>query len=254
MRIVFFILTLIISLDLMSQEIDSTQLIIDPVELQAEFPGGVDSLWCFFENTISYNILNSRNLKGKIYTRFVIDTCGNVSQIETNPEFALRFNEAIKDSIIEKEIKRVIKLMPKWTPATQMGKKVKMGYFLPIKIPYTDFKCARLSAYSTLCWDADTLADFDFGNGKSKDERVINFIFSKLKWPSQDDCSGKVFVQCIVESDGKLSNFKVIRRLCPDFDNEALRVVRLMPNWTPAIKNSKQVRSMVVIPIKFVLE
>ena len=156
MRIVFLILTLIISLDLFSQEIDSTQLAVVPVEVQAKFPGGMDSLWCFFERTISYNILNSKNLKGKIYTRFVINTFGKVSHIETNPEFGLRFNGVVKDSIIEKEIKRVINLMPQWIPATQMGKKVDMGYFLPINIPYTDFKCASLSSYSTLCWGTDS--------------------------------------------------------------------------------------------------
>lgn len=253
MRIVFFILTLIISLELFSQEVDSTQLIIDPVELQAEFPSGMDSLWCFFESTISYNILNSRNLKGKIFTKLVIDTSGKVAQIETNPEFALRFKGTLKDSVIENEIKRVIKSMPQWIPATQMGKKVKMEYIFPIKIPYTDFKCARLSSYSTLCWETDTLADFNLGNGKNKEERINNFIISKLQWPSQDDCYGRVVVQCIVECDGKLSDLKVIRKLCPDFDNEALRVIKLMPNWTPAIKNGRPVRSMVVIPIKFVL-
>ena len=254
MRIGFLIVILSISLDLFAQQVDSTQLIIDPVELMPEFPGGMDSLWCYIESTVSYSIINSRNLKGKIYTRFVIDTDGKVSQIETNPEFALRFSEVFKDSIIEKEITRVIKLMPKWKPGTQMGKKVKVGYSLLIKIPYTDFKCERLLTYSTLCWDTDTLADFNFGNGKSKDERVVNFICSKLQWPSQDDCSGKVYVQCIVECDGKLSNLNVVRKLCPDFDNEALRVVRLMPNWTPAIKYGKPVRSMITIPIKFVLK
>ena len=166
----------------------------------------------------------------------------------------MRLNDAFKDSVIENEIKRVIKLMPKWKPATQIGIKVKCGFSLPIKVPYTKFKCPSLTSYSTVCWDTDTLADFKFGNGKSKDERVVNFLSSKLQWPSQDDCSGKVYIQCIVECDGKLSNISIVRKLCPDFDNEALRVVRLMPDWIPAFKNGKPVRSMITIPIKFALQ
>jgi hypothetical protein len=150
MRIVFYILTLIISLDTLAQNIDTTKLIIDPVEYQAEFPGGVDSLWCFFESHIDYKILNSRNLKGKIYACFVIDTCGSVSQIETNPEFALRFKGILKDDIVENEIKRVIALIPKWKPATSMDKKVKMRYSLPVNVPYLNFKCARLSSEKVL--------------------------------------------------------------------------------------------------------
>ena len=141
MRIIFCILILFIALDLMSQEVDSKEIIIDPIEYQAEFPGGNDSLWCFFESNIDYNILNTRNLEGRIITIFVIDTFGRTTQIKTNPEYSLRFKDIIKDSIIENEIKRVIALMPVWKPATQLDKKVRMQYSLQIIIPYTMKRC-----------------------------------------------------------------------------------------------------------------
>ena len=76
-----------------------------------------------------------------------------------------------------------------------------------------------------------------------------------LIWPSQDDCSGRVFIRTLIDESGKLTDLKVLGRSldCTGFIEEALRIVELMPNWIPAEINGKAVKSYNVIPINFML-
>jgi hypothetical protein len=253
MRTFIFIMISFFSIDSFSQETDSIVEIIDPIEILAEFPGGMDSLWCFIETRLNYDKLNLKEKKGKIFTSFVIDTTGNVTKIEINPEYVLRFKELVHDAIIENEIKRVLGQMPKWTPAMILDRKVPMSFTLPIKIPYTVFKCLSTNNDTSIYWNVDTLPDFKFGNDSTLRGRINEFLFSQLKWPSDADCIGTDYVQVVVEKNGSLSNFKLLRGFCKEFDDEAMRVVKLMPQWTPAKKGDETVRSFFVIPVRFVL-
>lgn len=58
-------------------------------------------------------------------------------------------------------------------------------------------------------------------------------------------------VQFIVERDGSISNPKIVRSIHPMLDEEAIRVVKNMPNWNPGIINGKPVRVRYYIPINF---
>ena len=69
-----------------------------------------------------------------------------------------------------------------------------------------------------------------------------------------NDKSGRVFVEFSIETDGSVSNVKVIRGVDPVLDTEALRVIRASPKWTPAKIRDKPVRSKYVFPVVFRLE
>jgi TonB family protein len=79
------------------------------------------------------------------------------------------------------------------------------------------------------------------------------FLNENLKWPSQIDAQGKVIISFIVEKDGRLTNIKVDKKLGAEFDNEALRVIKKMPRWEPAMLKGKSVRCRYTIPINFAL-
>ena len=64
---------------------------------------------------------------------------------------------------------------------------------------------------------------------------------------------GKVYVGFIVDIYGFLQKIRIVRGLNPVFDNEALRIVRMMPSWSPGKENGKPVSTYVVIPIVFKL-
>ena len=69
----------------------------------------------------------------------------------------------------------------------------------------------------------------------------------------QNGIQGAVFVSFIVEKDGSVSNVKVLRGIGDGCDEEALRVVKLMPKWIPGTQAGKAVRVLFNMPIYYKL-
>jgi len=89
------------------------------------------------------------------------------------------------------------------------------------------------------------------------EEAMHKFIKKNISYPVeaiQNGYEGKVYVMFIVEKDGSISNVNIARGAHPSLNEEALRVVRLMPNWTPGYQKGKAVRTRVVTPIFFKLD
>lgn len=59
----------------------------------------------------------------------------------------------------------------------------------------------------------------------------------------------QVILIFIVERDGELTDIRVGRDPGQGVGNEAMRVIKEMPKWKPAVQNSKAVRSQVTLPI-----
>lgn len=86
---------------------------------------------------------------------------------------------------------------------------------------------------------------------------MIDFLGKNTKYPEdaiKKDIQGTVYVQFIVEKDGSVSNIKVIRGVHPSLDAEAIRVTKLMENWTPGKQNGKPVSVRFTMPVKFRLD
>ena len=93
-----------------------------------------------------------------------------------------------------------------------------------------------------------------FPNG---DEAMMQYIAEQVKYPAEAkkaDAQGRVFVGFIVEPDGSLSDFKVLRGIGHGCDEEALRVVESMPKWKPGMQRGKAVRVQYLVPVNFKLE
>lgn len=87
-------------------------------------------------------------------------------------------------------------------------------------------------------------------------EKLYKFLSNNLRYPEQskiDNLQGKVFLTFIVEKDGSLTNFKILRSLSPKLDAEAIRVFERSPKWSPARQNNKPVRQQYRLPIVFSL-
>lgn len=99
-----------------------------------------------------------------------------------------------------------------------------------------------------LQWHVDKKAQFPGGPDSLK-----SFIRKNLCYPSEEwGCvEGSVIVRFIIEKNGAISDVKVIRSIEPLVDDEAVRVIRLMPKWIPAEKDGKAVRSRFMLPVKF---
>jgi hypothetical protein len=88
--------------------------------------------------------------------------------------------------------------------------------------------------------------------GQDSEERIKNFISDSLRRPTGDKCSGNIFIRFIVESDGSLSDIKIMKGLsCPEYNEEVLRVAKLFPEWQPGKNNGKPVRVFYTIRVNF---
>lgn len=88
-------------------------------------------------------------------------------------------------------------------------------------------------------------------------DEVIEFLINNLEYPSEcvkQKIWGKVIVSFIVDKDdGSLRDIKVVKSVHPRLDEEAMRVVSTMPNWTPGYFNGNPVSVRCMLPVNFKL-
>ena len=83
---------------------------------------------------------------------------------------------------------------------------------------------------------------------------LYKFIKKNLEYPEEameNKIHGKVLVRFLVDKEGKLSQFEVVRGLGYGCDEEALRVAKLMPAWKPGKKSGKPIDVEYTIPVNF---
>lgn len=82
------------------------------------------------------------------------------------------------------------------------------------------------------------------------------FISKTMVYPAsakENGVEGKVVVSFVVKTDGTIGNIKIKRMVDPDLEAEAIRIVKKMPKWNPAVKDGKVVESIVDFPFNFKL-
>lgn len=82
----------------------------------------------------------------------------------------------------------------------------------------------------------------------------MKWLTAMLKYPDaalKRKIEGKVMVSFIVNADGSISDIKLVKGAHKLLDDEALRVVRLMPKWKPGLEGGRPCRTMISIPIVF---
>jgi TonB family protein len=81
------------------------------------------------------------------------------------------------------------------------------------------------------------------------------YLQENLKYPESSqklNHGGKVYIQFIVNTDGSSTEFAVLKSTGDkDLDDEALRVMKLAPRWTPGKQSGRAVRSRFTVPINF---
>lgn len=88
---------------------------------------------------------------------------------------------------------------------------------------------------------------------------IKQYLAENIRYPEvmkEMEYSGKCYLSFVVNDDGKISDI-VIRRGapdCPECDQEALRLIKNMPDWIPATVDGKPVNSRFNLPLSFRLQ
>lgn len=90
------------------------------------------------------------------------------------------------------------------------------------------------------------------------EEKLLAFMNETLRYPKaakKKGIEGRVLVSFVVERDGSIreENIHIEESVHPLLDAEVIRLVRHMPNWTPAKVHGKTVRCRASLPVMFTM-
>lgn len=236
------------------------------VEKPPRFPGGEDARIRFLAENIRYpQEARQKFIYGTVYISFVVSKTGDITDV--------KILRGIHPSIDEESV-RVIKLMPKWEPGTQYGKPVNVQYNMPIKFSLPSVerqdeeerKKIAISNYTEITdsnnaskenFSGDVLAVVEempqFPGGEN--ER-IEFLRKNIRYPRdamENNIQGIVYLTFVITREGNIEDIKCLRAPSKLLADEAARVIKLMPKWTPGKQNGKSVNVQYNMPIKFTL-
>lgn len=97
---------------------------IQPQEQTAQFVGGEEALMNWIEENITYPVLAEvTGIEGKVVVTFDVNDDGTIGNVQVKNSV---------NSLLDNEVVSKLESMPKWIPAIQNGRPVKMKYTLPI--------------------------------------------------------------------------------------------------------------------------
>lgn len=85
---------------------------------------------------------------------------------------------------------------------------------------------------------------------------LMEWIKQNMVYPQEaiaKGIEGRVIVKFTVEKDGSVTNGKIMKGVDPLLDNEALRLVSIMPKWSPRSFDGKDIRTRYNLPLLFKL-
>ena len=94
----------------------------------------------------------------------------------------------------------------------------------------------------------ETSPEFPGGN-----KALLKFIAKNLKYPNPE-VHAKVYVRFVVSAEGYVKNIEIVRGVDKRLDIEAVRVVSILPRWTPGKQDGKAVDVYYTVPVNFQLQ
>jgi TonB family protein len=87
-------------------------------------------------------------------------------------------------------------------------------------------------------------------------ELLIKYISKNIEYPEEAKAKGiqgKVIVKFRITSRGNMNGFEIYKSVSPELDAEALRVLKTITKFEPAIVDGKPVSAWFYLPITFTL-
>lgn len=91
---------------------------------------------------------------------------------------------------------------------------------------------------------------------KCAERKLLQYIRQNINYPPiamSKGIQGIVYLQFVVEKNGKITHVKIMRDIGGECGKEAKRVVQSMPNWSPGKQGDNPTRVQFNLPVKFKL-
>lgn len=227
------------------------------VEDMPTFQGGtIENFRNWVQTNVKYpEDAKTRKISGTEYVSFVVDTLGNMKNIQVVRSV---------DPLLSAEVIRVIKSAPAWTPGRQRGHLVNVSFSIPVKF-VLDHSPVKKQEETTenankpedgeklVFLVVEEMPVFEGGGI----EKFINWTYANVKYPREameKSLAGTVEVSFVVNEKGQVEDVQIVKGADPVLDQAALDVVKSSPGWTPGKQRGHYVKVAFRFPIKFVLQ
>ncbi|MEE4258682.1 MAG: energy transducer TonB [Bacteroidales bacterium] len=212
------------------EELYTDSRIYTDLDTMPEFPGGSIELITYIESEVVYSDLARKaNINGVVNVDFVIEKDGSVSNVTVNNNLGYGCDEAAA---------KVVLRMPLWEPGYYLGEPART--LLSVPVPFK-------SSYKIV----ENMPEFPGGRNA-----MYDFLRQNLEYPEmalEQKIEGQVVVSFIVEADGSLSKIELAKGIGSGCDEEALRLISIMPAWIPGMHHGKPVAVEYNIAVGFKL-
>lgn len=262
----FFIVcfTSLSTIDAIAQNVPVSQSdkVVENPDIVPMFTGGTAEMHRFISNTLSYPAdAAERNAQGLVVYTFVVEKDGSLSN----------FNIIHRaDPLLNEEALRILKNMPPWRPARHNGEIVRSETYVPMyfklnkNVQYSTRTSSSATARAYAKTDQSILENSEIYTIVDKmpvyeygEKELANFISYNMRYPKealQQGIEGRILCSFIVGKDGSISNIEVVSGSNEALNNEAIRVLGLMPKWTPGENNGEKVNVKCLLPIDFTID
>ena len=197
------------------------------VEQMPQFPGGDAALMKYLQEEIKYPPEAVKDsIQGRVFLQFVVDKAGYVGEIKVV--------HSVREDL-DLEAVRVIKTLPRFLPGRQNGKAVSVWYALPVTFKLQDKNASNESQeVQEPKKEVKVKQNAVFPGGE---DALVQYIKDNTKYPPKavkKRIQGTVTVEYLVDKTGKVSNARVSKSANKELDREALRVIKSLPDFTPA--------------------
>ena len=89
------------------------------------------------------------------------------------------------------------------------------------------------------------------------DQALYAFLRANLRYPPKArdaGIQGAVWIQFVVDKEGKISEIEILRGIGGGCDEESIRVLQAMPTWTPGRQAGRNVAVRYKMPLKYTLK
>ncbi|TCI93576.1 energy transducer TonB [Tenacibaculum sp. M341] len=210
-----------------------------------------------------------KGIEDKVLATFTINTTGEVINIKTE--------SATKNQLLEDEAKRIVKALPKFTPAKHKGivTDIKHKVFVNFNLSFDNKKVNEgfpISSsdeglikehvrFDMVNEEPVFIGCADYGAEEQKEcikETIVNNIVDNLIYPfdaASEGIEGRVWVRFIVDTDGYVKNITTTGGTNTELlEKEAERLIKLLPKFLPGKHNNDYVNVEYFIPIDFQLD
>lgn len=202
-----------------------------------------------------------KNLQGTVKVGFIVEKTGTVNEVKVESSVAPE---------LDAEAIRLIKSGPKWTPARHRNHVVRQHVVVPVSFLMSPGSMVVLrpgkdNAITTPAADIAASANPNRPPVVAPDKPTqpvggtqvfFDWIEKNQQYPAlarKRKIEGKVLVEFMVQTDGSLTDIRVLKKMGSGLDDEALRLIRAAPKWEPAMFQGKPIKQKMILPVLFQL-